>query len=144
MTCIAWDGKTLAADKLMVNGATRGTTTKIFRHAGELLGVTGNLSIGMEMLAWLKDGADPDKYPASNRLLTEGCSLIRVRADGSVLKYESSPFPFVVEGSHCAFGSGEESAMAAMHCGADAFRAVSVACMCNTGCGNGIDTLTLG
>lgn len=143
MTCIAFDGKTLAADKLVCFGPTKGTVTKIFRHGSELLAVAGNLSIGMETMQWYRDGAAPSAYPAANRNTGDGASLIVIKPDSTVLKYESSPFPFKLEGPFAAFGSGDESAMIAMECGADARRAVELASKYNTGCGNGIDTLEL-
>lgn len=141
MTVIAWDGKTLAADKLACNGSTKSTTTKIFRHDDCLLAVTGNLSIGMEMVNWARSGYKPEEYPASNRNLNEGCSLIKIEPNGDVWKYESAPFPFKLEGRFLAFGSGDECAYVAMHCGATAAEAVAATSLFNTGCGNGIDTL---
>ena len=147
MTVIAWDGTTLAADKLMCCGNTKKTVTKIFKKdiAGEccLLAITGNLSVGMETLDWYLSGAHCSEYPPANRSVDSGASLIVIKKDGSVLKYESSPSPFKNEGPFCAFGSGEETALAAMECGANAQRAVEVTCKYNAGCGNGIDTLTL-
>ncbi len=143
MTVIAWDGQTLAADKLACSGATRGTVTKIRRFGGELLAVAGNLSIGMEMAAWYEAGAKPADYPASNRNLNEGASLIVVKPDRTVWKYESSPYPFQCEGAFQAFGSGDESAKVAMACGKTAAEAVGLVSMFNTGCGNGCDTLRL-
>ena len=143
MTVIAWDGNTLAADKLACFGATKGTVTKIHRVHGFLLGITGNLSMGMEILEWFKAGAIPKDYPTGNRDVNTGASLILVKPDKTVWKYESTPHPFRVEGAFCAFGSGDESAMIAMECGCDARRAVEVASKYNTECGNGIDTLNL-
>lgn len=143
MTVIAWDGKTLAADRLALTGYTRGTTTKIRRAGRELLAVTGDLSVGMEMLRWYEDGAVPGEFPASNRNPNEGGSLIVIRADGEVLKYESGPIPFPLLGLPLAFGSGGESAMVAMACGLDAVKAVEVVSRFNYTCGNGVDHLTL-
>lgn len=143
MTVIAWDGTSLAADKLVCHGATRSTVTKIQRFNDCLLGVTGDLSIGMEMLQWFKEGAISKDYPPANRSLDSGASLIVVRHDRTVWEYESSPLPFRVEGSFCAFGSGDEGAMIAMACGVDAKQAVEVVSQYNCGCGNGVDVLTL-
>lgn len=141
MTVIAWDGKTLAADKLVCFGVTKGTVTKIHRHGDFLLGVTGNLSMGMEMLEWFKAGAIPKDFPEGNRNPDTGSGLVLVKPDNTVWKYESTPHPFKVEGAFCAFGSGDESAMVAMECGCNARMAVEVTIKYNTGCGNGVDTL---
>ena len=143
MTVIAWDGKTLAADKQCTNGSTCILVTKIFRVGNDLIGITGNLSVGMEMINWFKDGALIDKFPESNRPEDRGCSLMLVKQNGEVWKYESSPYPYKVEGSFTAFGGGEESALVAMHLGATAEEAVRVTSIYNNGCGLGIDTLEL-
>ena len=141
MTVIAWGGMTLAADKLMVNGDCRQLTTKIERFGGQLLGITGNLSAGRELLAWFKSGADSALYPAGNRSTTEGASLVLVDADSKVWKYESSPHPFRVEGVVCAFGCGDTAALVAMHCGKTSVEAVVIASELVHGCGGGVDLL---
>lgn len=144
MTCIAFDGKTLAADKLVCYGNTKGTVTKIFRHGAELLGVAGSVAIGFEVMEWYKAGAVPAQYPTSNRPADDGASLIVIRSDGTVWKFERGPYPYRIEDAQSAFGCGDESAKVAMACGLSAREAVLMACRFNTGCGNGVDTLTLG
>ena len=143
MTVIAWDGKTLAADKLICFGATNGTVTKIQRFGDCLVGLAGDFAIGTELLEWFKAGADPDNYPQSNRSFESGASLILIKPDKTVWKYENAPYPFKLEGDFFAFGSGDESALVAMEAGCDAKRAVEITCKYNTGCGNGVDTLKL-
>lgn len=143
MTVIAFDGRTLAADKLACSGDTRQTTTKIFRCGEGLIGITGDLSVGMEMLAWFQEGAAKADFPKSNLDPGKGCCLIVIRPDASVWSYESGPFPFRLEGPFHAFGCGREAALVAMACGKSAYEAVELANMFNTGCGNGVDTLEL-
>lgn len=143
MTVIAFDGVTLAADKMISNGQTQSKTTKIFKHEDELLGLTGDISVGMEVLAWYLAGHVVKDYPVSNRKLDEGCTLIVIKPGPLVLKYESSPHAFVIEGAFQAFGCGDLAALAAMEMGAKAPRAVEVACKLASHCGMGIDTLTL-
>ena len=70
MTVIVWDGKTLAADKRMTWSYTISPqVTKISREVkGEVLvGLTGVSSVALEVLNWWRNGADVEKYPASNR-----------------------------------------------------------------------------
>ena len=143
MTVIAWDGKTLAADRLMLSGDTRQYTTKIQRHGGHLLGTPGTLTVGQEMAHWWKDGAEPSKYPASNRNPNEGASLIVVHPGGRVFKYESSPFAFEVDATQCAFGSGDAVALAVMALGYTAFQAVQSANLFVSTCGGAVDSLEL-
>lgn len=143
MTCVAWDGRTLAADRLMCNGYTGQSTTKIERFGVELIGITGDLSVGLEVRAWYLNGADPLSFPSSNRNPDKGASLIVVRPSGEVWKFESGPHAFRVEGAFCAFGSGDEAALVAMACGKTAAEAVALAAMFNTTVGHGVDTLEL-
>jgi hypothetical protein len=143
MTVIAWDGKTLAADKLACFGNTKGTVTKIFRHGAELVGITGTLSTGQEMFEWYKAGAKPTEFPSSNRGADKGSSLVVIRADKTAWKYESGPYPFQMEDPQCAWGCGDETAKVAMACGLNARDAVLMTIRFNTGCGNGVDTLEM-
>lgn len=143
MTVICFDGITLAADKLTTSGNSKGTVTKIFRVGATLVGISGDLSVGMEMVEWFRNGALPEHYPDSNRDPNEGAGLVVVRADHTIWEYTSSPVPFQMEGPFNAFGCGNESAMVAMACGLDARSAVEMVCQYNIACGNGIDTLSL-
>ena len=143
MTVVAWDGKTLAADRRSVVSGTIRTTTKISRHPKkqELMAVTGCLPAGLEMQNWYISGHGPDAFPASCRQADNFARLIVVGQDG-VFCFEGSPIPIKFDDQHVAFGSGTDFAMAAMHMGADARQAVEVACALSSECGNGIDALT--
>lgn len=143
MTVIAWDGKTLAADKRAVlAGFKGGTVTKIHRWDGGLCAFAGDFDIGMQMVEWVRGGADPDKFP--KRQADEGAaSFLVICNDGTTYRYERAPVPLPFENVQQAMGSGRDYALAAMYLGFDARRAVEVACALDNGCGNGIDTLTL-
>lgn len=67
MTCIAWDGETLAADKRVTYQGLARTVTKIFRVGKSLIAISGEGAQGMEMLDWWKNGALPANYPLSQR-----------------------------------------------------------------------------
>jgi len=146
MTVIAWDGKTLAADKRCTqeDGAIN-TTTKILRFNGFLYAITGNSSVARELLTWCLDGADPKAFPAAAR--EDKASLIvinRVPVYGvQIVHYTASPSPTNLHQSVGAWGCGRDFARAAMHLGRSAEEAVRIACELNAFCGNGIDTLTL-
>jgi hypothetical protein len=143
MTIICWDGITLAADKQMTCGNTKMLVTKIFKINNELIGITGNASIGMEVMDWYVTGAKAADFPPANRSEEKGASLIVVKADKTVWKFESSPVPYHVEGPFCAFGSGDLGGMVAMHLGADARTAVIAVCIYDCACGIAVDMLTL-
>jgi hypothetical protein len=139
MTVIAWDGKTLAADKMATDGGGIGrTTTKIQRHGDALLAFTGSWDVGAELRAWWMGGADRDHFPQKAR---EDLATLIVIQRGIVSTYNAGPFPMIHEAERCAFGSGRDFAEAAMYCGKSAAQAVEIACLFQSDCGNGIDVL---
>ena len=142
MTVIAWDGKTLAADKRATSGGgIARTVTKIRRGLhGELLAMTGDWDVATDLRAWYLDGAQPEKFPAAAR--ADKATLI-VFARGSITTYGTGPHPMPIENQQCAFGSGRDYAEAAMFLGHPAAEGVRVACHFQTDCGNGIDTIEL-
>jgi ATP-dependent protease HslVU (ClpYQ) peptidase subunit len=143
VTVIAWDGKTLAGDKLTSFGGMHATTTKVHRINGCLVGGSGNSAQIQEMLAWLRAGADVDKFPSSQRCDRDCATILVIHPDGQVRQYEHTPYPLVIHNTRWAIGSGRDFALAAMHLGQDAVKAVELACVLDTGCGNGVDSLTL-
>jgi hypothetical protein len=148
MTVIAWDGYTLAADKRSCMGTLIRTTTKIFRietntYFGSIAGYSGESDAGEELLAWVRDGADPQRFPQSRREGGSGANVLLVLNDRSLLHFWNTPYPVRMPPQHFAIGSGRDFALAAMHLGKTAVEAVEVACHFDSGCGNGIDTLPL-
>ena len=141
MTVIAWDGNTLAADKRTSFGTLIRTTTKIFRVGDALCAHSGNAAVGEEMLAWFRSGAKADTFPSVQR--TDDWAELMVIRKGEILKYEQTPYPIHVEDRFIAIGCGRDYAMAAMHLGCSAVKAVEVEIELDSGCGNGIDVLEL-
>lgn len=142
MTVIAWDGKTLAADKRMVSAGLILTTTKIRRIGGLLVGAAGNISSTAELMAWVERGRNPVDWPASQKDKEDWAGLLVIEGR-RILRYEQSPFPCELEDRVVATGSGRDFAIAAMHCGKTAREAVELACLLENGCGNGVDVLEL-
>lgn len=142
MTVIAWDGRTLAADKQCTYGNGRRKVTKIRRVGDTLVGIAGTASIGEAVIDWLESGADPEKYPKLQADKDDGANVLVIR-HGRVEEYSRTNVPIVYEDPFIAIGCGRDFAIAAMHCGKTAREAVEIACIYDTGCGCGIDTLTL-
>lgn len=141
MTVIAWDGRTLAADKLAsIGGGIGRTVTKIQKFKGSLLAITGSWDVGVEIREWWKAGASPSEFPARAR--EDIATLIVIELE-SIRSYASGPYPLYIEAEQCAFGSGRDYAEAAMYLGKTAEEAVAVACHFQTDCGRGIDLLRL-
>lgn len=143
MTCIAWDGKTLAADKLAVYGTLRRTVVKIRRAGDCLVGLAGEAQWFGALAKWVEDGRDPATYPAHQASKDDMQSFLVIEPSGQILLYERSPYPVKFEGTQIAIGCGRDFATAAMHLGHSAVAAVKLACELDAFCGNGIDTLTL-
>lgn len=141
MTVIAWDGRTLAADKRATSGGgIARTVTKIQRHGDALLALTGNWDKAVEVREWWKAGAEPAAFPAEGR--KDEATLIVIQP-GRIVTYCSGPYPMEIEAKAVAFGSGRDYAEAAMYLGQSAVCGVEIACHFQTDCGNGIDALTL-
>jgi hypothetical protein len=143
VTVIAWDGKTLAADKRAVSGGgIARTCTKIQRHEACLIAMTGDWDVAAELREWFKAGADPDKFPKEAR--DDKSTLIVIDRQNGIRSWSTGPYPLVIESERCCWGTGRDYAEAAMYLGHDARKGVEVACVFQTDCGSGIDCLTLG
>lgn len=142
MTVLAWDGVSLAADRLACAGNMRATVTKIVRCEDELIGICGAMSLGNLLRNWYLNGAAPDMFPESG-IDDDTTEMVVIKADGKVWMYSGSSTPFEIEDKLCAFGAGNEAALAALYCGATAEQAVKITSMINITCGNGIDVLPL-
>lgn len=141
MTVIAWDGKILAADRMVVDGYAKFPGTKIHRINGELFGASGCWPTGIARLDWVRAGMDPASYPRVSE--EEFGRLIRITADGQIMLYTLNGFPMRYESPFYAIGSGSEFALAAMYLGQTAKQAVHVASELSSECGMGIDVLEL-
>lgn len=143
MTTIAWDGRTLATDRQADVGGGKASMTKCSRtDKGELLAFSGSAAHGLQMVDWYVRGADPDKFPPSQRG-DDWCRLVVVIPEGKLMAYERTPYPLRFGDRKIAFGSGGDFARAAMHCGCDARQAVEVAACFDPHTGGGVDVLTL-
>src|SRR4051812_1035464 len=126
MTVIAWDGKTLAADKRASSGGLMRTVTKIRRIYGNLVGVSGDACHMEALFTWFASGADPAKYPSFQNDENKHSDLLVVTPQGEIHKYEHAAFPIRFEDRLFAMGSGRDYALAAMHLGKSASEAVEV------------------
>lgn len=136
MTVIAWDGKTLAADKRATGDGMANAVTKIKRVGKCLVATTGSLPDGMALLDWYARGAKPADYPSGGMKAV----LIVITADKKILEYNGG-HPYEIEDPYYAMGSGRAFATMAMRLGKTAEEAVKLTCEFDVSCGNGIDIL---
>jgi hypothetical protein len=142
VTCIAWDGKLLAADKrASCNGLVR-TVTKIRRIGSLLVAGAGDFDMVVQAFAWVEAGRKSEDFSPSMRDKESAVDILVIDG-GRILKYERTPHALEFEDAVFAMGSGRDYAMAAMYLGKGAREAVEVACALDSGCGNGIDVLGL-
>lgn len=141
MTVIAWDGKTLAADKQCTNAGYPTKVVKIFRVQGGIVGFAGNASHAHALLKWFEEGRDQNKWPKSQS--DTAADAIFVDDTGKAFLYDglNGPFAQPVYDKFAALGCGRDFALAAMFLGKGAFDAVQVACALDIHCGKGIDIL---
>lgn len=138
MTVIAWDGKTLAADKRSNFGGTILTTTKIARVDRLLVGAAGPTGKCRAAVEWVRNGRKPEDFKDLGDI-----HLLVVESKDRVVMYDESPMPIVLADRCVAIGSGMGEALVAMACGKSAREAVELASRFNNTCGNGVDTLDL-
>jgi hypothetical protein len=141
MTVIAFDGRTLAADKRATVSGHTYTISKIARVGDCLVGVAGRGDKIREFQQWIANGRERDEYPKrSDEAWFTG---LVVRPDGVIERFEDQSIPILVEDRTHAIGTGRDYARVAMHLGKTAREAVEIACLFDENCGNGIDTLEL-
>lgn len=146
MTTIAFDGKTVAADRQVTVGGTpvKAPFPKItrvtYRGVKSIVGFTcGNVCHVMPVIEWIKNECPMDDAPDIHN---EGkdFSLMLVNADG--VFYSSESLILVPLGMvKWAVGSGSDFALGAMAAGANAKRAVTLTMGLDVSTGMGIDVL---
>lgn len=144
MTTIAWDGRHMAGDKMSVNGTSKyARCTKVHKINGCLCAIAGPYDIGMEMLHWFQEGANPDDFPGI-QMETNEATLLVITPERRITMYERSPVPLIFEQEMVAIGSGRDFALAAMHLGCSAEEAVKVAMQFDAFTGHGVDVIGFG
>lgn len=144
MTIIVWDGHTLASDKQVTTNGLRRKVTKIFKIRDHLVGFSGDFDLAQSLKYWFQSGADIEKYPTFQSDSDKFVGMLVITPNREILKYERSPHPIhMTENKTYALGSGRDFAIGAMAMGADALDAVRITSMYDSGCGLGVDSLTL-
>ena len=132
MTTIAWDGKTLAADSLRTAGDTIETNPaiKVFKDVGvyKLAAITGDHVKSNQILHWIKNigGAHNFPIPACDDNTAVIC--ITEKAEVIVYRADSKGEPLNHGVGMYTDGSGWQLALGALEAGADAVKAVEIAC----------------
>jgi hypothetical protein len=141
MSIVAWDGKTLAADRRMVSGELPLEHPKLFyrQEVRWYYAFTGWAEHIEPLMEWHCRGKPQSDYPA----FQSGTNWTRmiVATQTELLEYTSTPYPIKHRlAVFTAFGAGRDLAIGAMSHGANAEDAVKIACRWNIFCGGQIDT----
>ncbi len=140
MSVVAWDGKTLAADRQGTQGDLVLLACKIRRLPNnDVVAWTGEIERGLALAQWYEAGADPSRFP-SFQGSENWTRLIVVPAKGRPFIFEQLPFRQTVLDRMAAWGSGRDFALGAMAMGATAERAVKVASRFASSCGFGVQS----
>ena len=142
MSVVAWDGKTLAADKMSVYENTIIKTKKMRKlPSGEVFAWAGSVENALAVVKWYEDGQNDIEWPKCQE--TNDYAQVVFLKDGKLYEFEQMPIPQEVTGFPRAWGSGATFALGAMAMGADAIKAVKItATLCNT-VGLGVDHFTI-
>lgn len=137
ITTIAFDGETLAADRMMGN---RYNVSKIHKIPGGYAAGAGDFDCIIEVVEWLRAGSNPDQKPDLSN--SPESDIIVVSSAGKV-SWLTWPFLRAVQlaEKQVAYGSGGGIALGAMAAGATAKQAVAIACRFDKYTGQGIDAV---
>ena len=135
MTTIAFDGEVIASDsQSSTDFVDQNSAKKLFRKKGKVFGVAGDYAQCLAVIDWLMG----EKKPTFN----DDCFTVVVIEDGQAQIYCNEFYPYPAQPPF-AFGSGGVFAMAAMLAGADAKRAVEIACQLDENSGGKVRQLTV-
>ncbi len=137
MTTIAYDGKTVAADRLMFDGQFASECTKLFKLPdGSLYAGAGRCSDTIAVRTWIECGMPEDCVP---EIADDASLYLLVQKDGATL-FENTLIPIPINPPY-AIGSGSAMAMAAMKLGKTAKQAVECASGLDVYTGRGVDAM---
>lgn len=134
MTTILADAKkgVMVCDSKATMGGEWFPCQKVFSSGGDLFGFAGTQSEGLRWLDWYANG-QRGKMPS----IANVAIMILSKEDG-VRLVEGSGSIFSVERHFYAIGSGGTAAMGAYIAGADAKKAVEIACRIDAGSGGDV------
>lgn len=139
MTTIAFRAGILASDSLATRGPWKlpGNTEKLFRMKdGGMAGVTGDYAPAVRYIEWLNSDQTTEEPSLGD------ATIIRILPDQTCLVYEVGGCYIEDVTTFCAWGSGMPCALAALHMGASAAKAVAVAAVVDTTSGGDVITMT--
>jgi hypothetical protein len=142
MTTLAWDGRTLAADKRTCSNGIARTCTKLWQLGDYVYAGTGPFDEVLLVRKWLELGAPSERPPHFDEGGIRGMVLHIPTGKLSVVEGKATVMWEVEEPFH-AEGSGREFALSALAFGKNAREAIAFAGQFDLATGNGIDAFDL-
>jgi ATP-dependent protease HslVU (ClpYQ) peptidase subunit len=142
MTVVAWDGKTLAADKASTMAGSARSVRKIHIVPDGIVGFAGDECSAMTLKHWFDNGRIVDNWPEC-QTGEDAAMAFFVDWNGKTFHYGNSPHATPGEDKTYAMGSGSDYAMAVLYHGMSAVQAVETAIALDCYCGRGVDVLNL-
>ena len=140
MTVLTWDGKILAADRMVETNGSIYKTTKVSKFGDYLIGFSGRLDVALATKDWFERGQVHSNFPTFQN---EGETvLLVIRPDYHIMLFYSTPHPIIMLPQKVALGCGADYALGAMACGKSAKAAVKIASRFDAYCGCGVDVVT--
>lgn len=140
MTTIAYRDGVMAGDRrATANSTIEHQCTKVFRRAdGVLIGIAGALVDCRAFADWMLAGEADDKKPTFDAKANFEALVVR---PAGLVEWHCNSGWMRAEGAMFAIGTGAPFALGAMEMGADAEKAVEIACRRDCHSGNGIDVV---
>lgn len=143
MTTIAWDGKTLSADRQMTQGNSKNEYCKLFFTNGVYFATCGDIAHSLLMMAWFLEQDERIELFPEPKNDRKGVLVVLDPVRG-LLEYDTSPIPLQHSlERNLAWGSGRDFAIAAMAMGANSKQAIEIACLYDCYTGFGVDSGSL-
>ena len=132
MTTIVYRDGVMAADSRVTitteaGGARVGRCEKLYRVKGCIIGTAGESAPGLVFIDWYKAGRKNDKVPEALILGSADFTALVLTPHG-LFEYDRWCRGEKILNKFYAIGSGAKAALGAMHMGANAIRAVRIAC----------------
>jgi len=139
MTTVAYDGRTLAADRMLTEGSVKepAAARKVWRCGDKLLSGAGEYAAMVRAAEALRTGR-----PLSSVRNLGGTDFIVVDKTGKAHVYEGATLLYSTR-RPTALGAGRLAALAAMMAGADAAKAVRIAARLVTDTGGGVTAMAV-
>lgn len=142
MTTIAWDGRTLAADKGSWSHGLHQAVKKVHRVTAPdgrrfLVALAGDSAFAMQVLRWMRGEIEDPGACLADDLSRDVAVVIDERR--RVWRLNSRLIYIPYQGRIHAHGAGQEVALGAMMAGADAIKAIRITMAVSDYAARGVD-----